>query len=156
MSITAEQTEREQTNAELVAALRDAGDDPDASAWELDVVNDSEHGRWEAYVNEEVVAELTYRYVGGRVVLLSMWVDHGFRKRRVATELIARVLDEVQAAGDTITVICPVVGEFLARHPGYAGLVDPAHPGTGAFPRPAGAAPGDYDEQLTSFERDLS
>ena len=31
-----------------------------------------------------------------------------------------------------ITIICPVVREFIVRNPQYLDLIDEAHPGTGA------------------------
>jgi predicted GNAT family acetyltransferase len=84
------------------------------SSWELDVLNDAEHGRWIATLGAEAIAELPYRFVGGRVVLLSTWVDPVYRNNRVATELVARVLDEIRESGKKITIICPVVGKFAA------------------------------------------
>jgi hypothetical protein len=50
-------------------------------------------------------------------VLLSTWVAHPYRQKRVATELIARVLDEIRHSRKKITIICPVVGDFIARNP---------------------------------------
>ncbi len=126
---------REENNAALIAALDNAGLSGVESSWELDVYNDSEHGRWLATLGAEAIAELTYRFVGGRVVLLSTWVDHAYRNHRVATELIARALDEIRGSGKKITIICPVVGKFIARNPEYLDLVDKAHPGIGAYPQ---------------------
>jgi hypothetical protein len=48
------------------------------SSWELDVINDPEHGRWVATLGADAIAELTYRFVGGRVVLLSTWINHAY------------------------------------------------------------------------------
>jgi len=84
-------------------------------SWELDVLNDAEHGRWIATLGDEAIAELSYGFVGGRVVLLTIWVDPAYRKKRVATELVSRVLDEIRESGKKITIICPVVGEFIDR-----------------------------------------
>jgi uncharacterized protein len=60
------------------------------SSWELDVINDAERGRWIATLDADAIAELPYRFVGGRVVLLTTWVDrlppqsgsHGARRSR--------------------------------------------------------------------------
>jgi predicted GNAT family acetyltransferase len=155
LDFEAEATTREKSNATLMTALARFHANETRSSWELDVINDAEHGRWTAILNEDAVAELPYRFVSGRVVLLSTWVAHPYRNQRVATELIARVLDEIRASGKTITIICPVVGEFIARNPSYADLIDPVHPGDGAYPR-RDPADGDLDEQLTAFERDLA
>lgn len=90
----------------------------------------------------------------GGVVLLSTWVDHAYRNHRVVTELVARVLDEIRESGKKITVICPVVGEFIARDPEFLDLIDKVHPGSGAYPphEPAGG-PGD-EQQIAAFEHD--
>jgi predicted GNAT family acetyltransferase len=117
INLEAEAATREENNAALIAALDRVGLSEVESSWELDVINDAEHGRWVATLGADAIAELTYRFVGGRVVLLSTWVDHAYRKHRVATELVARVLDEIRKSGKKITIICPVVGEFIDRNP---------------------------------------
>ena len=134
IDLEAEAAARDENNAALIDALGSAGSADAQSSWELDVINDAEHGRWVAVLGAEAIAELTYRFVGGRVVLLSTWVDHAYRNHRVATELVGRVLDEIRESGKKITVICPIVGEFIARHPQYLQLIDEVHPGSGAYP----------------------
>ena len=150
----AEAVSREENNAAIIAALDKSGLSEVESSWELDVINDAEHGRWVATLGAEAIAELPYRFVGGRVVLLTTWVNPAYRHHRVATELVSRVLDEIRESGKKITIICPVVGEFIARNPEYPDLIDKIHPGSGAYPKhePVG---GLDDEQLTAFERDL-
>jgi hypothetical protein len=93
--------------------------------------------------------------VGGRVVLLSTCVNRAYRNHRVATELVARVLDEIRESGKKITIICPVVGEFIARIPEYLDLIDKVHPGAGAYPQHEPAV-AQGDEQLTAFEHDMT
>jgi hypothetical protein len=60
---------REGANAELISNPG-IPERANSSAWEFEVLNDPEHGRWEAILNEDAIAELPYRFVGGRVVLL--------------------------------------------------------------------------------------
>lgn len=155
IDLAAEAVTREENNAALVAALDAVDHDDVVSGWELDVINDVEHGRWVATLGAEGIAELTYRFVGGRVVLLSTWVDHAYRNQRVATELVGRVLDDVRDSGKKITIICPVVGEFIARNPEYLDLIDPVHPGAGAYPQGDGSADGRAAQQ-TTFEQDMT
>jgi len=88
--------------------------------------------------------------------LLSTWVNHAYRNHRVATELVARVLDEIRESGKKITIICPVVGEFIARNPEYLDLIDKVHPGSGAYPQHEPAVGRDDDEQFTAFEHDMT
>ncbi|MEU4679029.1 GNAT family N-acetyltransferase [Micromonospora sp. NPDC023737] len=154
MTIDLEAATREENNAELIAALNETSPSEVESSWVLDVINDAEHGRWIAALGAEAIAELQYRFVGGRVVLLTTWVDPAYRHNRVATELIARVLDEIRESGKKITVICPVVGKFIARNPKYLDLIDKVHPGAGAYP-PQKTAEAGHDEELTAFENDL-
>jgi predicted GNAT family acetyltransferase len=154
-NIEAEAAIREENNATLIATLDEKSLSEVESGWVLDVINDTERGRWIAALGAEAIAELSYRLVGGRVVLLRAWVDPVARHNRVATELIARVLDEVRESGKKITVICPVVGEFIARHPEYLDLIDKVHPGSGAYPRHE-SADGNHHEDLAAFDRDLA
>ncbi|MFD8078258.1 GNAT family N-acetyltransferase [Streptomyces sp. NPDC059718] len=151
----AEASAREENNAALIAALDEASPSEVESSWVLDVLNDAEHGRWIAALGDDGIAELSYRFVGGRVVLLTTWVAPAYRKNRVATELISRVLDEIRGSGKKITIICPVVGEFIDRNPEYADLIDKVHPGAGAYPKRE-PAEGSDDDELTAIERDLA
>lgn len=154
-NIEAEAANREENNATLIAALDEKSLSDVESSWVLDVINDAERGRWIATLGAEPIAELSYRFVGGRVVLLKVWVDPAARHNRVAQELIARALNEVRESGKKITVICPVVGEFIARHPEYFDLIDKVHPGSGAYPRHE-PADGNHNEDLAAFDRDLA
>ena len=124
------------------------------SSWELDVINDAERGRWIAALGAEAISELTYRFAGGRVVLLATWVNHAYRDHRVATELVARVLDELRQSGKTITITCPVVGEFIVRNPQYLDLIGEVHPGSGAYPQHEPGGGPDDKKQIAAFEHD--
>lgn len=154
INLEAEVVAREESDAALIAAFDETSLCEVESSWDLDVINDTEHGRWIATLGAEAIAELAYRFVGGRVVLLTTWVSHAYRNNRVATELVSRVLDEIRESGKKITIICPVVGEFIERNPKYADLIDKVHSGSGAYPKHAPVAVQD-DEQFTAFERDI-
>jgi predicted GNAT family acetyltransferase len=147
INLEAESAAREENNAALIAALAETSPSEGESSWELDVLDDAEHGRWIATLGADAIAELPYRFVGGRVVLLTTWVNHAYRNNRVATELISRVLDEIRKSGKKITIICPVVGEFIARHPEFLDLIDTVHPGSGAHAKDEPMGVQD-DEQL--------
>lgn len=83
INIEAESATREENNATLIAGLgeKDLGDVE--SSWVLDVINHAERGRWIATLGADAIAELSYRYVGSRVVLLTTWVDPAARHDRV-------------------------------------------------------------------------
>lgn len=156
INIEAEAATREENNAALIAALDKTPLSEVESSWELDVINDAERGRWIATLGADAIAELPYRFVGGRVVLLTTWVDPGYRHNRVATELVTHVLDEIRQTGKKITIICPVVGEFINRNPEYLDLIDKVHPGSGAYPRHESAGVPDHEKQIAAFESDLT
>ncbi|MBT2566340.1 N-acetyltransferase [Arthrobacter sp. ISL-85] len=155
-SLDTEAKNREERNAELIAGLQEKTSNGFESEWDLDVINDAERGRWIAVLGAEAIAELTYRFVGGRVVLLSTWVSHAYRNHGVATELIGRVLDEIRPSGKKITIICPVVGEFIARNTQYLDLIDKTRPGSGAYPKHSPAGPDSDNDKIIAFQQDLS
>jgi uncharacterized protein len=86
-TMEAEASEREDSNTALIAALANAASGEVGSDFELDVINDTERGRWIAALGADAIGELTYRFVGGRVVMLSTWVNHVYRNRRVEHDL---------------------------------------------------------------------
>jgi predicted GNAT family acetyltransferase len=102
------------------------------SDYEIEVFKDDTLHKYNAVLGEYDVGSLTYDYVGGRIVLLQTVVINTFRHHGIATELISRVLDDIRSTGRKITIICPIVREFIDLHPEYEGLVDPAHPGVGS------------------------
>jgi len=155
-TIESEAATREEGNAELIAALNKNDLSGAESSWEVDVINDAERGRWVASLGAEPLGELTYRFVGGRVALLSTWVNPAYRNHGVATELVARALDEVRESGKTITVICPFVGEFIARHPEYLDLIDKVRPGAGAYPHHEPAVSRQDEQEIAALEHDLT
>jgi predicted GNAT family acetyltransferase len=104
-------------------------DDPDAPAFDFEVVKDEKTSIYEAIAGDRPIAGLPYNVAGRRLVLLATSVFPEFRKHGVATELIRRVLDDVRAQGKTVTPRCPIVRTFIERNPEYADLVDPDHPG---------------------------
>jgi predicted GNAT family acetyltransferase len=99
------------------------------SDYELQLLDEDRHSRYAAYVDGEEAASLPYRRFGDRLVLLDTTVRKDLRGQGVATEFIARVLDDVRNHGLTVTLYCPVVRAFVDRYPQYADIVDPARPG---------------------------
>lgn len=155
-TVEQEATAREENNVALIAAIRRDRDTTETgSFFDFDLTNDAERGRWSASISGNTIAELSYRYVDGRIVLIYAWVERIYRGHKVASELIARVLDEIRRDGKKITIICPVVGEFIADHPEYSDLIDAGHPGSGAHPRPGDERNAPYDE-LKAFTHDIA
>jgi predicted GNAT family acetyltransferase len=124
----------EQLQALGASVLADAAADAPVGgavvAPDFRIVNDEVAGIYDAVIGETTVGGLTYNLIGDdRIVLLAVSVFPEFRRRGIATELIRRVLDDVRAAGRTITNFCPIVATFLDDNPQYADLVDGRHPG---------------------------
>lgn len=95
------------------------------------VVEEPDRNRWAAKVGATTVGALTYQFAGQRYVLISTHVADAYRHQGLATKLVTKALDDIQPTGKKITVICPFVGDVIARHPDYFDLVDPVHPGPG-------------------------
>ena len=105
-------------------------DDPHAPAFDFAVVDDGSSRAYEAFVGDREIAALPYDLAGDdRLVLLATSVFPEFRGQGVATELVRRVLEDVRSHGKRVTIMCPVVRTFIDRHPEYADLIDPEHPG---------------------------
>ncbi len=69
-------------------------------------------------------SELTYRWRGGRAVMVA---DHTFtppeaRGRGVAGQLVARAVADAETEGFTIDPVCPYVAVWFDRHPDRAGV----------------------------------
>jgi hypothetical protein len=65
------------------------------------------------------------------------------------------MLHEIRESGKKITVICPVVGEIIARNPECLDLIDEVHPGRRCVPL-LRTADDDRDEELTSSQHDMT
>ena len=100
------------------------------------VVHDEAEQAYKAIFGNEQIGYLSYRLVGGRVVLWSAAVLPEYRDHGVAAELIAKALDDIRASGRKVTVICPIVRTVIDHHPQYEDLVDKEHPGV-RIKRPA-------------------
>jgi uncharacterized protein len=90
---------------------------------------------YEAVVDGKVIGITGYEDAHDRRILINTAVDPEYRHQGIAHQIIAYALDDIRAQHWTVTIICPIVGEFIQEHPEYADLIDPAHPGRA--PRPA-------------------
>lgn len=94
------------------------------------VTNNEAISTYEAISGDTVIGGLTYNVAAeNRLVLVAAAVFPEYRGQGVATELIRRVLEDVRARGNTVTILCPIVWAFIDHNPGYANLVDPSLPG---------------------------
>lgn len=84
--------------------------------------NEQEH-RYEALLDSEVAATVTYRQEPGRVVLLHTETRPEFSGRGVASALVRGALDGIRARGERAVVVCPFVTDYIRRHPEYQSVV---------------------------------
>ena len=84
---------------------------------------------YDALVDGRLVGSLVYQLEGRRTVLMHTVVVPEFRGRGIGTKLVRDALDDIRAKGMTVTNYCGFVSAFIGGHPGYADLIDAAHPG---------------------------
>jgi predicted GNAT family acetyltransferase len=89
----------------------------------LRVVDEPTRQRYEASIGDQVVGFAEYRAVRGRLILFHTEVDPAFEGRGIAGRLAAGTLDDIRAHGLKVTVKCPFIRAFMARHPEYRDLV---------------------------------
>lgn len=95
------------------------------------ITQERERSRWAVKVGDRTVGALTYQFAGHRYVLISTHIDSDYRGGGLATRLALTALDDIRITGQKITVVCPFIGDVIARHPKYVDLVDTVHPGSG-------------------------
>lgn len=109
------------------------------SAHYFDVVRDKKLYLYTATIDGYEIGRITYVVAARRISLLAVVVVPSFRRQGTATEFIARVLDDIRADGNTITVECSVIAAFLCHYPRYNDLVNDRYPGSAIDVRPEGA-----------------
>ena len=94
-----------------------------ARSGELEIVDVPESQRYEARLDGRVVGIAEYRSIGGRIVLFHTEVDPSVEGQGVGSRLAAGVLDDVRARDRQVTIKCPFLAAFIARHPQYQDLL---------------------------------
>jgi uncharacterized protein len=93
------------------------------------VHHDQPHGFYEAIVNGRSAGLLVYGLEGERRVFTHVFINEEHRGHSLSTLLVKTALDDIRAAGGTVTNYCPVVGRFIDKHSEYAQLIDVGQPG---------------------------
>ena len=76
-------------------------------------------GRFEVWVNGHL-AELLYRRIGDRLVLIHTEVPDALTGRGLGGRLVAAAVDQAAREGLTIVPLCPFARDWLPRHPDVA------------------------------------
>lgn len=87
------------------------------------ITDNAQDGRFEAAVNDEVIARQSYRRYRGHIVLMATEVDTQWRDRGVSSAMIGGVLALIRGAGHTVIPRCKLTGDYILRHPEYRDLV---------------------------------
>lgn len=90
---------------------------------ELAIVDNPDERRYEARIGEDLAGWVDYGRVRDRLVALHTEVLPEFGGRGIASALVRRVLDDVRAAGGSITPRCPFFVAHFQRHPEDADLL---------------------------------
>jgi predicted GNAT family acetyltransferase len=101
-------------------------DNPAAGALAMDgeVRENPEQHRFELPIEGGAVAAAYYTIVDGRVVLTHTEVPSEFAGQGIATRLARGTFDLLRRSGRKAVLKCPFMGEFFARHPEYADVVE--------------------------------
>jgi len=80
---------------------------------------------YEALLGDELVGLVVYEPTGPkRLALTHAAVEEHQRMHGIGTRLVTEMLDDIRKRGQTITVYCQVVVDFLHKHPEYTDLID--------------------------------
>lgn len=86
------------------------------------VVDDTAHGRF-LLVQDGTEAELTYRRVGRRLVLVHTGVPEALGGRGIGGELVGAAVETARREGLTLVPYCAFARRWLERHADDAGGV---------------------------------
>jgi predicted GNAT family acetyltransferase len=98
---------------------------PSADAeFDLRVLDDPDTEEYHALIGDREVGVIRYAHLhGSPTVLRSTYIDPQLRGLGIGTALIAHVLDERRAHGESVVVECPMIRRFVETHGEYADVV---------------------------------
>jgi predicted GNAT family acetyltransferase len=92
---------------------------------DISIQHDARQHRFEAKVDGHACV-LEYRMQAGRMLITHTGVPAAVGGRGIAGRLVQAALDWARAQGLRVVAQCSYAASFVARHPQYADLVDPA------------------------------
>jgi uncharacterized protein len=93
------------------------------------VRHDEAGGFYEILLDGRSAGLLVYGLEGSRRIFTHVFINEEYRGHSLSTLLVRTALDDIRAAGGTVTNYCPVVGRFVDRHSEYGLVIDSTHPG---------------------------
>lgn len=94
-----------------------------ASDSSVEVVDNADKHRYEAWVGEELAGFVTYRTRPGVVTLVHTEVDQAFEGHGVGGQLASAALADIGGRGLKVEPWCPFIARYLHRHPELSDLV---------------------------------
>ena len=85
-------------------------------------------GRYTIAVDGETVGLADVADRGNQRVFYHTEVDERFGGRGLATILVAEALEATRADGKHVVATCPMVADFIKKHPEFSDIADPATP----------------------------
>jgi predicted GNAT family acetyltransferase len=85
--------------------------------------NPAQH-RFELSIKGEAMALAYYNIEAGRVVLTHTEVPSEFSGQGIASRLARGIFELLRGSGRKAVLKCPFMGEYFARHPEYADVVE--------------------------------
>jgi predicted GNAT family acetyltransferase len=79
---------------------------------------------YEALIDGEVVGDLAYEMVGGRVSLTHSYVDARHRHQGIASSLARFALEDLRDSQSRVGIFCGFVADFVREHPEYEDTVE--------------------------------
>ena len=92
----------------------------------MKVVHESDHNRFTAYTDDDGrMGELGYTHKEGKLWAMHTNVDHQYRGKGVAGELLSALVGYAEKDGQKIVPVCSYVADAFGRDPGrYRAVMD--------------------------------
>jgi hypothetical protein len=87
------------------------------------VVNNPEHSRYEAILDDRVVGFAAYQARPEATVFTHTEVDDAVEGKGVGSALAKGALDDVRAQGGAVVALCPFISAYIKRHSEYEDLL---------------------------------
>lgn len=90
---------------------------------DVEVRDNPEEHRFEAYVDGTLAGFTAYDLDGDVILILHTEVDDAFEGQGVGSSMVRQMLDRIRDDEDLkVRVTCPFVNAWLRRHPDYQAL----------------------------------
>jgi uncharacterized protein len=94
------------------------------AAPDLEVVNNSEAGRFEVRLGEDL-AFVEYRLLASGILFPHTEVPPAFEGRGVGSALVKAAMAFARERGEKVIPVCPFVAGYIVKHPEFHDLVHP-------------------------------